>query len=73
MNSTLEVSEEHFLTSSDGYRYRVYKDPDELVFFEYQEWNSEKKMYEKIDSFKIPEAHIKQFAQLLYSKFAFPK
>lgn len=71
MNDNLEVSEEYFLTSSNGYRYRVYKDPDELIIFEYQEWNSEKKIYEKVDFFKMPEVHIQQFAQLLYSKFAF--
>lgn len=70
MDESLEISEEYFLTSSDGYRYRIYKDPDELIIFEYQEFNKEKKMYEKVDSFQIPEVHIKQFAQLLFSKFA---
>ena len=68
MSESMEVSEEYFLTNSAGYRYRIYKDPDELIFFEYQELNKERK-YEKVDSFKIPEAHIKQFAQLLHSKF----
>lgn len=70
MSANLEVSEEHFLTSSDGYRYKIYKDPDELIIFEHQEWNLEKKIYEKVDFFKIPEVHIQQFAELLYSKFA---
>lgn len=55
---------EVFLEDTDGYRYRIRQDGDEMMFIEYQEWTKEG-VFLKKEEFSFPNMHLEQIIEAL--------